>query len=69
MSDQKYLAGEAYWRYLGIDEKPPLGTKLSLLTKGGVQTQGEWREDCGLIAWSPLIRRDKDKERLMGITI
>jgi hypothetical protein len=42
---------------------------LSLLTKGGKQVVGLWSGKFGeqYIAWAGLIKRDKDKERTLGI--
>ena len=59
-----YLSGEVYWRYT---EPAPKGVKLSLLTIGKVQVTGEWTDGGGFIAWSPLIPRDKNTERLLGV--
>jgi hypothetical protein len=55
-----------YWRY---DEPPPMDKVLSLLTKGGKQVVGLWSGKFGeqYIAWAGLIKRDKDKERTLGI--
>lgn len=51
------------WRY----EKPAHGTgpKTQLLTIGGIAVTGQWRGEVGeyFLAWAPLLRRDKDKER------
>jgi hypothetical protein len=61
-----YLAGEApTWEYV---QEPPRGTKLSLLTKGGVQVVGEFTGKLGenYIGWAKLIKRDKEIERKLG---
>ena len=34
------------------EHPPPEGTKLLLLTRGGVAVLGHWGHDC--VAWSPL---------------
>jgi hypothetical protein len=61
--DGAHLAGDNYWRYT---EPAPRGVKLALLTIGKIQVTGEWMDGCGYIAWSPLIRRNKDIERQLG---
>ena len=48
-------------------DKPPRGVKLSLLTKGKVQVTGVWVDDGSFIAWAPLLRRNRAKERELGI--
>jgi hypothetical protein len=61
--DQSYFAtNEATWNYLGIDEDPPSG-KIQVLTVGGISTIGTRHTD-GIIAWAPLIKRDKFKEQI-----
>jgi len=65
--DVGYLAGEAEWNYMGIDDSPPVGVKLNILTSGGIAVQGTWRDDSDFIAWAPLIRRNKLKEELQTL--
>ena len=55
---------DIYWRYT---EPAPRGVKLTLLTRGNVQVTGDWTDNGGYKAWSPLIRRDKQLERQLGI--
>jgi hypothetical protein len=43
------------------EETPPSGVKLALLTIGGVQVTGLWRQGS-FIAWQRLFKRDKEKE-------
>lgn len=65
MSDQgKYLAAEdTGYRYPKAgDPMPPGGTKLLLLTRGGICIVGHWIDDGFFIAWSPMPKRDKNKE-------
>lgn len=50
------------WHYLGIDEAPPSG-KMHVLTIGHQSTIGD-RNTEGIIAWAPLMKRDKAKEAL-----
>ena len=45
----------------------PRGVKLTLLTKGKIQVTGEWVDGGGYIAWAPLLRRDKQLEKELGI--
>jgi hypothetical protein len=35
-------------------DKPPEGTKLSILTVGGVLVHGVWRDNAGYVAWAPV---------------
>lgn len=54
------------WRYpVAGDELPPGGSKVLLLTVGGVAVTGPWTHDGRYIAWAPLPRRAKDKEAAM----
>ena len=53
---------ERYWRY----ENPPRGSKVFLLTRGGVATTGLWM-DGAFIAWHPLFKRDRDAEKRLGL--
>lgn len=54
-------SGQAYWRY---DEPAPKGVKILLLTVGAVAVIGVWEGEPGehFIAWSPLPKRNKEKE-------
>lgn len=61
MTDQRYSAGSMPWLY-PQEHKPPAGTKIALLTRGGIQVTGEWRDDGSFIAWQYLFKRDKEKE-------
>lgn len=36
------------------DDPPPLGTKLLILTRGGVTVTGLWDPEQGSIAWAPM---------------
>ena len=38
------------------DDPPPLGTKLLILTRGGVCVVGTWSTQEGAVAWSPMPR-------------
>ena len=57
------VAPDIYWRY----DQAPHGSKVFLLTKGGVAVDGQWRVDGGFIAWHPLFKRDKELEAKLGI--
>jgi hypothetical protein len=48
--------GEVYWRY-PTQAVPPAGKKLLLLTEGGVAVIGDWKQNGGFTAWSPLPKR------------
>ena len=44
----------------------PRGVKLTLLTLGNIQVTGYW-EPSMYKAWAPLLKRDKQKEKELGI--
>lgn len=60
---QTHVTGQVYWRYV---ERAPSG-KVLLLTIGGVATFGDWKEDAGFLAWSPMPKRDKLLEKALGL--
>lgn len=63
MSDKGYVAGTLGWLYPSTgDPMPPSNDKCLLLTKGGVCIVGAWSTGAGLLAWSPMPKRDKTKE-------
>jgi hypothetical protein len=63
-----YVAGGSTYLYPGAgDPKPPGGADVHLLTIGGICVRGRWKDDAGLIAWAPLPKRDKAKEKLLCI--
>jgi hypothetical protein len=59
---KEYIAGKAVWRYPKAgDELPPINAKCLILTNGGVCIVGSWGVGC--LAWAPLPKRDKLKEK------
>ena len=50
----KYLTAPAAEFRHPSDEAPPLGTKLLILTRGGVCVVGKWSREEGSVAWSPM---------------
>ena len=63
-----YIAGLPGWNYPDAgDPLPAGGDKCLLLTKGGVCIVGAWSNGVGLLAWSPMPKRDKTKEAAHGI--
>jgi len=64
MNDDAHVSGLAEWNYIGVDENPPLGKKVNLLTKGFIQVTGHYIDDGSFIAWAPLIKRNKKKEAI-----
>lgn len=66
MSNSKgYVASsEPEWNYIGIDEEPPSG-KINVLTEGGMSVNGT-KTTQGMIAWAPLLKRNKAKEALLA---
>ena len=61
--------GEAEWHYHLDPKAPPApkGCKVQLLTEGRIAIYGEHKPGDGTIAWSPLIKRNKDLERELGL--
>lgn len=62
--DKHYAAEPTGYNYR---DPAPRGVKLTLLTIGNVQVTGEWSDDGGYKAWAPLLKRDKELERKLGI--
>lgn len=62
MPDFPYLAGDdVEYRYPAAGDEPaPRGTKLLILTIGGICTDGFWVE--GSLAWAPMPKRNREKE-------
>lgn len=46
------------------DQLPPPGAKVTLLTVGGIQVTGQWKDDGSFLGWYYLIGRDHDKETI-----
>lgn len=59
-------AGEIGWNY---DIPPDKGAKVLLLTVGHVAVLGRWEGRIGefYLAWSPLPKRDKVREREIAV--
>lgn len=55
---------ELTWWY-PHEHTPPKDTKIFLLTFGGIALVGRWGADC--VAWRPLFKRDKDKEKSLNL--
>ena len=51
-------SGEVYWRD-PEQEPPPRGSKLLILTSGGVAVIGDWIDDSNFVAWSPLPKKPR----------
>ena len=63
MTEQRYLAGGQEFLYPQVgDALPPIGTKVLLLSKGGICTVGYWGESWCL-GWLPLPKRNQEKEK------
>lgn len=54
-------AGTVYWRDPKSD-LPPRGTKLLILTSGGVTVVGDWIDTSNYVAWSPMPKRPKKEQ-------
>ena len=64
MPDMKYLSGVAEYRYPEAGDPPcPRGETCLILTRLGAAHKGTWAADS--MAWAPLPRRDKAKEKLI----
>lgn len=64
MTDRYLAAPHPEYRHPD-DEPPPLGTKLLILTRGGVCVIGQWNPQEGAVAWSPLPKLNEElKTRL-----
>ena len=61
------VSDESRWRYPANGEPAPSGVYVQLLTTGGVQVRGIWRDNGQHIAWAPMIKRDKELEQLLGL--
>jgi hypothetical protein len=62
--DSTYCTGtSSEWNYIGIDEMPPSG-KIHVLTEGGISIIGN-KSTPGMVAWAPLMKRNKEKEALL----
>jgi hypothetical protein len=51
-------SGEVYWRRPESDP-PPRGSKMLILTSGGVAVISDWIDTSNFVAWSPLPRKIK----------
>lgn len=51
---ERYLAADRPSFRHPLEDPPPLGTKLLLLTRGGVTVTGLWDPEQGAIAWAPM---------------
>ncbi len=67
-SAKGYLASATpEWSYPEAGDEPaPLGTMIQLLNSGGSSTKGQWTTGSNFIAWAPLLKRNRDKERLIA---
>lgn len=54
------------WNYVGIDEPPPVGRKINVLTSGGTSIVGD-SNTLQMIAWADLLGRDKIKELILQL--
>lgn len=62
-------ADDVGWRYPEAgDPTPPGGAKCLLLTRHGICVTGPWAGDGRYLAWSPMPRRNKDKESQCSAT-
>jgi len=61
-TEKGYVTGGGSYFYPGAgDPLPPGGSKVHLLTRGGVAVTGTWG-DPFFIGWAPLHERDREKE-------
>lgn len=67
---EQATANESHWRYPitgRVEDQPPKGVGLLLLTEGKISVTGDWTDNGGFIAWAPKIRRDKALEEAYGL--
>lgn len=65
--EQGYLASQnPTWNYVGIDDSPPAGRKVLVLTKGGTTVVGD-SNTKQMLAWAELLCRDKVKELVLNV--
>lgn len=64
-------SGEAVWHYFADKNAPrcPRGTKVQLLNRGFVACYGEYTDEVNFVAWAPCIKRDKKREKELGIGV
>lgn len=55
---------EVHWIY---SPPPSVSKKVLLLTTGKIAMTGIWGNGSGVIAWSPLPKRDKQLEKDRGL--
>jgi hypothetical protein len=64
-------AGETHFAAEPTDynyvDPAPRGVKLTLLTIGNIQVTGQWDDSGAYKAWAPLLKRDKELERQLGL--
>lgn len=61
-------AETARWFYPAAGEMAPKGAIVQLLTEGGKQVQGIWRDSGSYIAWAPNLKRDRELEKQYNIS-
>ena len=63
-----FASDDLGYRYPGAgDPLPPGGAQVLLLTKGGICIRGTWTSSGAVIAWSPMPKRNKEKEALCNV--
>lgn len=68
MSDRPYLAELAPIPRLVVDEKPPIGKKIWMITRYGHGFAGEYHKEYQVTAWCPLPKMTPEqKRRLAGM--
>lgn len=65
--ERTYLAAQKpEWNYVGVDNDPPAGCKILVLTHGGTTVVGDSNTQQ-MLAWSELMGRDKVKELVLNL--
>lgn len=68
MDSTRYIAELRPEFRLIVDEVPPLGTKLWMVTRHGAGFAGAYHPEYGVIAWCPLPKlTPEQKRRLRGM--
>ncbi len=64
--DPVLASNDLWYRYPGAgDPKPPGGAQVWLLTQGGISVRGTWNDSGAFLAWCPMPKRNKEKERIL----
>ena len=46
-----------------VDERPPIATKVYMVSRYGIGIIGDWRPEYQMVAWSPLPKFTKEQKK------